>query len=350
MAQSSVERLQLVRLDRRLVLMQVRERVLGAVVVRVVVGVDRLRLQAGDRVELLDGRCAQLRQGPKHRALNLGDFGVLDGINQSVLGLRGMVLQLLGGVLLAKRRDLVEVHLEIVRHLLSELVLRSLVVFALPHLQEACRLVLLLLRCWLVLGSHGLETLHGLEVLIDLCRDLRDLLHLRQLCLRLLRLRAPLLQRCLCCLRHIRAQLPHALLCSNKVTEGGRLLARGRLGITLKLLPFHGPLGTLLFGNAIEELLCLLGADILARSLAAALLAAKGCSALAVSNVIPRGLEANLGILQDDLCDSPHAIGLGALALQEVGACRKRTQREGALRCDDEAAEARLNLHGELHC
>merc|ERR1719213_1605899 len=52
----SVEGLELVRLHRRLVLVQVAERVLGAVVVGVVVRVDGLRLEAGNRVELLDRR------------------------------------------------------------------------------------------------------------------------------------------------------------------------------------------------------------------------------------------------------------------------------------------------------
>ena len=46
-----MEGLELVRLHRRLVLVQVAERVLGAVVVGVVVRVDGLRLQARDRVE-----------------------------------------------------------------------------------------------------------------------------------------------------------------------------------------------------------------------------------------------------------------------------------------------------------
>ena len=54
-----VEGLQLVRLHRGLVLVQVRERVLRPVVVRIVVGVDRLGLQTRDGVELLDRRSTE---------------------------------------------------------------------------------------------------------------------------------------------------------------------------------------------------------------------------------------------------------------------------------------------------
>merc|ERR1740121_174276 len=48
-----------------------RQRILGTVVVRVVVSVDGLRLQAGDRVDLLDGCGAPPRQGAEDCALDL---------------------------------------------------------------------------------------------------------------------------------------------------------------------------------------------------------------------------------------------------------------------------------------
>ena len=104
-----MERLELVRLDGRLVLVQVRERVLRAVVVRVVVRVDGLRLQARDRVELLDRRGTEPGERTEHGALDLRDLGVLNSVHKGVLGLRRVVLQLAGGVLFAEWRDLVEI-------------------------------------------------------------------------------------------------------------------------------------------------------------------------------------------------------------------------------------------------
>ena len=90
----SVEGLQLVGLHRGLVLVQVGERVLGPVVVGIIVGVDGLGLQAGDGVELLDRRGAQAGQGPEDRALDLRHLGVLHRVHEGVLGLRGVVLEL----------------------------------------------------------------------------------------------------------------------------------------------------------------------------------------------------------------------------------------------------------------
>ena len=63
-----MEGLQLVRLHRRLVLVQVRERVLGPVVVRIVVGVDGLGLEPGNGVELLDRGRAQAGQRTSKRS------------------------------------------------------------------------------------------------------------------------------------------------------------------------------------------------------------------------------------------------------------------------------------------
>lgn len=83
----------------------------------------RLRLQSGDGVELLDRRRAQAGERPEHRPLDLGDLGVLHSVHERVLGLRRVVLELLRRVLLPKRSNLVEVHLEIVGHLLGQVVL-----------------------------------------------------------------------------------------------------------------------------------------------------------------------------------------------------------------------------------
>merc|ERR1719420_256765 len=54
-----------------------------------------------------------------------------------------MVLELLGRVLLAERRNLVEVHLQVVRHLLRQLVLRGRLLTTAAHLQERHRLTAL---------------------------------------------------------------------------------------------------------------------------------------------------------------------------------------------------------------
>mmetsp|Transcript_66431 Transcript_66431/g.192510 ORF Transcript_66431/g.192510 Transcript_66431/m.192510 type:complete len:237 (+) Transcript_66431:2-712(+) len=122
----SMERLELVRLNRRLVFVQVGQRILCAVMVRIVVRVDGLRLEPGDGIELLDRRRAEAGQGAEHGALDLGDLGVLHGIHEGILRLRRVVLELFGGVLFAEWCDLVEIHLEIVRHLLRQVVLRRL--------------------------------------------------------------------------------------------------------------------------------------------------------------------------------------------------------------------------------
>ena len=96
-----MERLELVRLHRGLVLVQVTERVLGAVVVCIVVRINGLRLEACDRVELLDSRSAKPRERTKNRTLDLRNLCVLDGIHEGVLRVRGVVLQLLRRILLA---------------------------------------------------------------------------------------------------------------------------------------------------------------------------------------------------------------------------------------------------------
>merc|ERR1719352_22502 len=122
---SSMERLQLVSLHRCFIFVQVCEWVLGTIVMRIIVGIDRLSLQTGNRVKLLDGGSTQTSECPEHGTLDLSDLSILHGIDKSVLGLRCMILQLLGSVLLAERSNLIEVHLQVVCHFLSQLVFGS---------------------------------------------------------------------------------------------------------------------------------------------------------------------------------------------------------------------------------
>merc|ERR1719310_301647 len=122
---SLVEGLQLVSLHRSLVFVQVRQWVLRTVVVGIIVGVDGLSLQACDGVKLLDGRGTQAGQRPEDRALDLSHLRILDGVDEGVLRLGRVVLELLGRVLLAEWRNLVEVHLQVVGHLLGQVVLRG---------------------------------------------------------------------------------------------------------------------------------------------------------------------------------------------------------------------------------
>merc|ERR1719367_1459178 len=121
----SMERLQLVGLYRCLVLMEVCEWILGAIMMSIIVRVDGLRFKPGDGIELLDCGCAQPRQGSEDGTLYLRNLGVLYRVHEGVLRLCRVVLQLLCGVLLAERGDFVEVHFEVVRHLLRKLVFRS---------------------------------------------------------------------------------------------------------------------------------------------------------------------------------------------------------------------------------
>merc|ERR1719235_809436 len=134
----SVERLQLVCLDWGFILVQVRKRILCAVVVRIIVSVNGLCLQSRNGVELLDGGCAQSCESTEDCPLYLGHLRVLDGVDQGVLRFGCVVLQLLGSVLLTKWCDLVEVHLQVMRHLLGQFVLWSLVLFAGHLLQKCC--------------------------------------------------------------------------------------------------------------------------------------------------------------------------------------------------------------------
>merc|ERR1719453_1284453 len=118
-AKHLVEGLELVRLDRRLVLVKVAERVLRGVVVGVVVRIDGLGFEASDGVELLDRRRTKPGKSTEDRPLDFRNLCILHGVHERVLRVRGVVLQLLRGVFLPERRNFVKVHLQIVRHLLA---------------------------------------------------------------------------------------------------------------------------------------------------------------------------------------------------------------------------------------
>merc|ERR1719387_1011131 len=126
MHSNSMERLQLVGFNRCLIFVQVSEWVLCPVVVSVIVGINGLSFQASDGVKLLDGCCSQTSQGTEDRSLDLCYFGIFHRIDQSVLGLGRMVLQLFCGILFAEWCNLVKVHLQVMGHLLGQLILRSL--------------------------------------------------------------------------------------------------------------------------------------------------------------------------------------------------------------------------------
>mmetsp|Transcript_1379 Transcript_1379/g.2534 ORF Transcript_1379/g.2534 Transcript_1379/m.2534 type:complete len:280 (+) Transcript_1379:144-983(+) len=122
----SMERLQLVRLHRGLILVQVRQGIFGTIVMRIIICINCLRFQSCYSVKFLDGGCAQACERPENCPLDFSDLCVLHGIHQRVLRLRGMILKLLRSIFLAERCDLVEIHLEIVSHLLGKVILRSL--------------------------------------------------------------------------------------------------------------------------------------------------------------------------------------------------------------------------------
>merc|ERR1719330_559378 len=121
-----MERLQLIRLYRGLILMQMGEWVLGTVVMCVVVCIDCLRLQTSNSIKLFDGCRTQASQGTEHCPLDLCDLSIFHSIDQCVLRRRSMILQLLRCIFLAKRCDLVEIHFEIMRHFCGQIIFRGL--------------------------------------------------------------------------------------------------------------------------------------------------------------------------------------------------------------------------------
>merc|ERR1719215_114501 len=104
-----VERFELVGLDWCLVFVQVCERVLGTVVVRIVVRINGLSLQTGNSIKFLDGGCAQSCQSAENRTLNFCHLSIFHCINQCVLCLCSVVLQLFRCVLFTKWCNLVEI-------------------------------------------------------------------------------------------------------------------------------------------------------------------------------------------------------------------------------------------------
>merc|ERR1719160_780516 len=121
----SVEGLELVSLDRRLVLVEMGEWILCTIVVRIVVRIDCLRFKACDCVKLLDRCCAEPGQCTEHSALDLRYLRVFHGINQGVLRLGRVILELFGCVLFSEWSNLIEVHFKIMGHLFGQLVLRG---------------------------------------------------------------------------------------------------------------------------------------------------------------------------------------------------------------------------------
>merc|ERR1719158_1169887 len=122
----SVEGLQLVSLHRSLVLVQVCQRVLCAVVVGIVVRIDGLSLKTSNGVKFFDRGGTQASESPEDSTLDFGNLGVLHSVDQGVLCLCCVILQLFGGVLLTKGCNLIEVHFEVVCHLFRKLILRCL--------------------------------------------------------------------------------------------------------------------------------------------------------------------------------------------------------------------------------
>merc|ERR1719161_3139541 len=100
-----MERCELVLSDLGLVAVEVEQGVLRAVVVVVIVFINRLGLKTGYGVELLDLGSPQARQGTKHRTLDLRHLCVFNRIDERVLSLGGMLLQFSGGILLSERRN-----------------------------------------------------------------------------------------------------------------------------------------------------------------------------------------------------------------------------------------------------
>merc|ERR1719281_1317421 len=92
---TSVEGLELVSLHRSLVLMEMCERVLRTIVVCIVVRINGLCFKAGNRIELLDGRCTQPGQCTKHSSFDLSNFSVFHCIDEGVLCLGSVILELL---------------------------------------------------------------------------------------------------------------------------------------------------------------------------------------------------------------------------------------------------------------
>ena len=117
-----MERFEFVCLNGCFILMEVRQRVLRAIVVCIIVCIDGLSFKTRNGVELLDGSRAEPRKRPEDGTLDLSNLGVLHSVDERILRLRRVILQLFRSVLFAERSNLVEVHFEIMRHLLCEVI------------------------------------------------------------------------------------------------------------------------------------------------------------------------------------------------------------------------------------
>merc|ERR1719473_2180879 len=92
----------------------------------IIVRIYGLRLKTCDGIKFLDCCSTKPRQCSEDCAFDLSHFSILNCIHKGVLRLGCMVLQLLGCVLLTKRCNLVEIHLQVMCHFLRKLILRRL--------------------------------------------------------------------------------------------------------------------------------------------------------------------------------------------------------------------------------
>merc|ERR1719160_2273701 len=101
----SVEGLEFVGLHWCLVLVEMREGILSAVMMRVIVCVDGLCFKTGYRIKLFDCCRTQPCESTEHCPLDLCDLCVLHGVHQGVLSFCSMILKLLCCVFLTERCD-----------------------------------------------------------------------------------------------------------------------------------------------------------------------------------------------------------------------------------------------------
>merc|ERR1719316_1344474 len=92
---------------------------------RIVVSVNCLGFKTSDSIKLLDGCSTKPGQCAKDSTFDLSDLGVFYSVHQGILSLGSMILEFFGCVFFAKRCNLVEVHLQVVRHLFRKLILWS---------------------------------------------------------------------------------------------------------------------------------------------------------------------------------------------------------------------------------
>jgi len=102
-----MEGLQLVGVNGGLIVVQRVDGVLATEVMGIIVRIDGLGFEARDGVELLNSGRAEAGQCAKHDTLDLGDLGVLNAVDERLLGFAGGGLESLSSVLLAKRSDMI---------------------------------------------------------------------------------------------------------------------------------------------------------------------------------------------------------------------------------------------------